>query len=190
MAARAPLVWTNKSVLEFAEGRDPIAAIIHAARTLALEAIQSGWSGPPFDPLLLAEQLDLALEPTNDVMDARAVPFGTKGIRIEFNPNRPKGRLRFSIAHEVAHTLFPDCRQVVRNRAREGGQPDDWQLELLCNIAAGEILMPIGSPYSLDREPVRIENLLRLRREYGVSMEAILLRVAALTPERCEPPRV
>src|SRR5207245_1567973 len=35
-------------------------------------------------------------------------------IQIEFNPNKPKGRLRYSIAHELAHTLFPDRAEAVR----------------------------------------------------------------------------
>ncbi len=53
--------------------------------------------------------------------------------------------MRFSIAHEIANTLFPDHIERVRNRrAAVVTRNDDWQLELLCNIAAAEFLMPGG----------------------------------------------
>jgi O-acetyl-ADP-ribose deacetylase (regulator of RNase III) len=65
------------------------------------------------------------------------------------------------------------------------GRDDDWQLELLCNIAAGEFLMPIGTAMELEREPINIETILRLQRQYDVSTEAISLRLVNLTSEPC-----
>ena len=106
-------------------------------------------------------------------------------MQIEFNPHRPHGRTRFSIAHEIVHTLFPDCGESVRNREQPGSlRRDEWQLELLCNIGAAEILMPSGYK-SLGREPVDMNNLLRLRREFDVSTEALLIRIAKLTGISC-----
>ena len=107
------------------------------------------------------------------------------GLRIEFNPNRPHGRLRYSMAHEIAHTLFPDCADMVRNRTPSAEFRDDtWQLELLCNIGAAELLMPTGY-VDLEEEGVDIDNLLRLREQFDVSTEAILLRIAKLTSQPC-----
>ena len=75
--------------------------------------------------------------------------------RIEYNPNRPRERRRYSVAHEIAHTLFPDCAKRVRHRGSHHGKrpgSDDWQLEALCNIAAAEILMPVvGTLPFMDR---------------------------------------
>ena len=51
------LRWTNRSVLAFAEGRDPVDAVTERARAIAMDAMDSGWSGPPFDPLALADFL-------------------------------------------------------------------------------------------------------------------------------------
>src|SRR5690606_15016956 len=118
----------------------------------------------------LADLLGIETTPRHDVEDARTVPVGRSGFRIEFNPTRPRGRLRYSIAHEIAHTLFPDCAEQVRNRvSRTDMLDDEWQLEALCNVAAAEFLMPIGSFPALKEEDLGIEHLMQLRRAYDVS---------------------
>jgi O-acetyl-ADP-ribose deacetylase (regulator of RNase III) len=177
--------WTNPSVTSLARSKDPIRAIEAKARETVLAAAQEGWEGPPFDPFKLAELLKITVVPSYDVLDARTVPVGSSGFQIEFNPNRPLGRIRFSVAHEISHTFFPDCSETVRNRALTGELRDDeWQLELLCNIGAAELLMPTDLG-DLEHEPVNIENLLRLRKEYDVSAEALCLRVVKLTDRPC-----
>ena len=176
--------WTNPSVVAFAEGADPVSAIQTKARQAVVEATERGWQGPPYDPFQLADLLSISVLPNDAVADARTVPFG-EGFRIEFNPNRPRGRVRYSVAHELAHTLFPDCAEMVRNRTPSAELADDtWQLELLCNIGAAELLMPTGYT-NLENEGIDIDNLLRLRGEFDVSTEAILLRVAKLTSTPC-----
>jgi len=155
------------------------------ARALVLRAVERGWSGPPFDPVQLAGLLGIPLEPKEDLQDARTVPVGRDSVRIEFNPNRPRARVRFSIAHELAHTFFDDCAAATRNRGSGRLRSDEWQLELLCNVAAAELLMPIGTFGSLADEPIGIDNLMRLRERYDVSAEAILLRYAKLSRLPC-----
>ena len=176
--------WTNPSVIAFAQGADPVSAIHTKARQTVVEAAERGWQGPPYDPFQLAELLEISIRPNDAVLDARIVPV-TDGLRIEFNPNRPHGRVRYSVAHELAHTLFPDCAEMVRNRTPSVELRDDtWELELLCNIGAAELLMPIGYT-DLESEGIDIDNLLRLRGEFDVSTEAILLRIAKLTSTPC-----
>jgi O-acetyl-ADP-ribose deacetylase (regulator of RNase III) len=177
--------WTNPSVLMLAGDGNPIDVITEKARTLVFDAIQNGWSGPPFDPFTLAEYLKLGIVPREDVADARTVPAGSQ-LRIEFNPNRPRSRVRYSIFHEIAHTLFPDCKDFVRNRLSHAEmQGDDWQLEMLCNMAASELLMPIGSLPTLQTERLSIDSILELRKKYEASTEAILLRAVRITNEPC-----
>jgi len=98
--------WTNASVLKFAEGRDPVKVVVQFARDIVLDAIDKGWSGPPFDPMKLADLRGLRTSPRGDIRDARTVLAGHDRVLIEYNPNRPSGRLRYSIAHEIAHTFF------------------------------------------------------------------------------------
>ena len=116
-------VWTNASVRELLKivgESDPVRAITQRAREVALDAMDKGWTGPPFDPLQLADHLGIAISPRYDVRDARTLPGPAGGVRVEFNPNRPSARVRYSIAHEIAHTLFPDCRDRIRQRSLHG----------------------------------------------------------------------
>ena len=177
--------WTNASVLALAGSREPVEAITSRARQITFEAAEAGWTGPPYDPLALAEHLKVPVVPVDDVYDARTVRVSARSVRIEFNPNRPAGRLRFSVAHELVHTFFPDVAQAARHRAlaTDLAWTDDWQLELLCNIGAAELLMPIGSFPAIAGEALSIEHLMQLRTDYQVSAEALLLRVAKLTNE-------
>lgn len=177
--------WTNSSVLALAGDRDPVEVVGDCARDLVFKATENGWTGPPYDPFALAAMLNIAVVPHEALGDARIVPAGS-GARIEFNPTRPRARVRFSVAHELAHTFFPDFQDAIRYRgAGESAGQDDWQIELLCNMAAGELLMPVGSFTTLEDEPLRIETLMELRRQYEVSTEALLLRVSKLTRRPC-----
>jgi Zn-dependent peptidase ImmA (M78 family) len=142
--------------------------------------MDAGWTGPPFDPLELARHLQIEVLPRNDVRDARTVPVDGKA-RIEFNPSRPRGRMRYSVAHEIAHTFFADCTERIRNRASYHELiGDDWQLEALCNIAAAELVMPFAKlPEFL--EPLTIDAIAETRAKFDVSAESILMRVVKMT---------
>lgn len=196
--------WTNASVLALAGNSDPIAVVIDMARRLVLAAVDAGWAGPPFDPFELARLLgfsavphqgvsDAAVRPAEPLREGRADPLtellgGPPEVGLEYNPTRPRGRLRFSIAHELAHTLFPDVAQAIRHRTGLGAVPrygvdDDWQLELLCNIAAGEFLMPTDTLLGLDDAPLDVDALMAVRARFEVSTEALLRRAATLTAQ-------
>src|SRR5437867_11139604 len=140
----SPSFWTNPSVRAIATEKTPIEAVTVLARDLVYKAIEDGWEGPPFDPFWLASYCKIPVTPRHDIPDARLIPEVSGGHRIEFNPNQPRARVRFSLAHEIGHTLFPDCDSMIRNRVPWTSRSDAWQLELLCNIAAAEILMPPG----------------------------------------------
>jgi hypothetical protein len=179
----ATTFWTNPSVLALAGDRDPVGVVTDHARNLVFSAVEQGWQGPPYDPFKLAELMHIRLVPREDLYDARIV-VGDERPQIEFNPTRPRGRVRFSVAHELAHTFFPDYQEVIRYRGGATEKTaDEWQLELLCNVAAAELLMPVGSFRSLEDEPLRIERLMDLRKTFDVSTEALLLRVAKLTEQ-------
>lgn len=175
------ILWTNKSVLKFAGDSDPILMIEAKARELVLRARDDGWSGPPYNPLVIADLLNIPVEANGDVIDARTIAT-SKGIKIEFNPSQPRERVRFSVAHEIAHTLFPDVGERPRHRGGTGSTSDEWQLEMLCNLAAAEFVMPLGSLPPSEQVPP-IEQLMSKRREFDVSAEAFLMRVVKTTAE-------
>jgi O-acetyl-ADP-ribose deacetylase (regulator of RNase III) len=173
--------WTNRSVLKFARDGDPIELIEAKSRELVLRARDAGWSGPPYNPIAIADLLRIPVEANSEILDARTVAVGG-GIRIEFNPTRPRERVRFSIAHEIAHTLFPDVAEQTRHRGGSKTVADEWQLEMLCNLAAAEFVMPLGSLPPSERLP-KIEQLMIDRRKLDVSAEAFLMRVVKTTAE-------
>lgn len=179
-------VWTNQSVLALSGQGDPIVTIQDAARSLVHKGLEAGWQGPPFDPFQLAELLGYRVVPCQEVPDARLVPEGTSGYRIDFNPQQSRRRIRFSVAHELAHTLFPDCRRAVRYRMKHPEvASDNWQLEMLCNVAAGEILMPANLLPIDERKRLSIVDLINLQDEFDVSMEALLLRSVRQERRHC-----
>lgn len=182
LAQSRAMQWTNRSVVLFAAGEDdPIGLIERKARELVLRARDEGWEGPPFNPLAIAKLLKIPAEANADVIDARTIS-NEKGVLIQFNPTQPRERLRFSIAHEIAHTLFPDVGDAPRHRGGNRDDPDDWQLEMLCNLAAAEFVMPMGSLPPRDRL-LRIEDLIKECRRFDVSIEAFLIRVTKVTNE-------
>jgi O-acetyl-ADP-ribose deacetylase (regulator of RNase III) len=181
------ITWSHPSVkrlLEESGQHDPYFEIARRARDLVLGALESGWNGPPFDPFELAEEAGLEMVPREDLDDARLVSIPGEEPRIEFNPLRRPARVRFSVAHELGHFLFSDHGEQIRYRAEshlEHARPDDWQLEVLCNVAAAEILMPAGSFPAAQADNLSLPHLLDLRAEFGVSTEALLRRVIKLT---------
>jgi hypothetical protein len=155
--------------------------VVERARRLVFEAVEAGWTGPPYDPIRLADLNHIAVVANPDVVDARTTVSEDGAILVEFNPNQPRGRRRYSIAHEISHTLFADVAEQVRHRmATLPDRSDDWQLELLCNVAAAEMLMPAGSLPANADEGLGIDQILALRSEFDVSVEAITLRLVKL----------
>src|SRR4051812_43612882 len=181
------ITWSHPSVrqlLEESGQHDPYAEIARRAREIVLEALESGWSGPPFDPFELAERAGVDTVPREDLDDARLVSPTGEQPRIEFNPHRRSARVRFSVAHELGHLLFTDHGAQARYRTEshaEHARSDDWQLEVLCNVAAAEILMPAGAFPAAHADDLSLPHLLDLRAEFGVSTEALLRRVVKLT---------
>jgi O-acetyl-ADP-ribose deacetylase (regulator of RNase III) len=172
--------WTNASVVAL-EADDPVSAIVERARNLVAKALDLGWSGPPFDPIALARLLGIEVVANGGVRDARLLTTEAGAPLIEYNPTRPRGRVRYSIAHEVAHTLFSDYREHVRHRGGDGQlAADDWQLEALCNIAAAELLMPLDSAEMLADTGVSVEIVLAAQKKFDVSLEALLIRAVRL----------
>lgn len=178
--------WRHPSILALAKDNDPIEVMTTRVRQVICEALEAGWEGPPYDPFLLAELRNIATVPSQEVIDARTKASAGNRFVIEFNPSRPPARIRYSIAHEIGHTLFPDCAHAIRNRAtHEQMGEDEWQLELLCNLAAAEILMPIGSLQDIRQADPSIDVVVEYRKRYQVSAEAVMLRLARLTTQRC-----
>jgi O-acetyl-ADP-ribose deacetylase (regulator of RNase III) len=178
-AASKETFWTNPSVLKFAEGRDPVTAVLNRAQQVVFEAIEEGWTGPPFDPFKLAQLRHLAVMPREDIPEARLTTHAGRAT-VEYNPLKSRFRVRYSVAHEVAHALFSDWIEATRNRSAHRVSAKEWQLEMLCNLAAAEFLMPTGTLLEFQGNQFDIHTVMEWRKVYEVSMEAMLLRLLRL----------
>lgn len=179
--------WTNVSVLAFARGIDPIQRARDVAATLRDLAAERGLIGPPVDVVRLAEHAGIALRPSDTTADARTTVADDGTTVVEYNPSRPRGRLRFSIAHELAHTQFPDFRDDIRHRSALGAVEgadlgDNWEIEVLCNIVAAELLLPEDAVAPLVNVETDIDFIMETRRRWDVSTEALLRRLVEASP--------
>jgi hypothetical protein len=179
--------WTNMSVLAFADGLDPVQKARDVAAELRALAAEHGLTGPPVDVVRLAELTGIALRPSDTTTDARTIAGDDGTTVVEYNPSRPRGRLRFSIAHELAHTQFPDVADQVRYRTALGAiehadSDDNWEVELLCNIVAAELLLPEDAVDPLVNVETDIDFIMETRRKWDVSTEALLRRLVEASP--------
>ena len=118
-------IWRHPSVIKLVDGHgrrdDPVAIIRERARELVAQAKALGWSGPPFDPRIMASLRGIGLRSDRLPLkqDAFIIPKGDDRLEIVFDPTRPSSRQNFSISHEISHTLFPDGYQMIRYRERD-----------------------------------------------------------------------
>jgi Zn-dependent peptidase ImmA (M78 family) len=123
-------------------------------------------------------------DPPRHSEDAELSPDGHGGVTMRVNPDRPLTRQRFSVAHEITHTFFPDyktkswCRTDARYR--DSGNPDDF-LEMLCDIGAAELLFPDPSFTQVCDATRSASDLVQLATDYCASREATLRRYAEVT---------
>lgn len=143
--------WQNPSVIALMKQRalpneTPQETIRRLARAMVADAKTHGWSGAPFDPEVLAELqgIEVACADGDIRAEARLMPLPGRRLRIDYAIDAPETRRRFSICHEISHTFFPDCfEQVQFRRENQNHDPVHAQLEQLCHIGAGELLLPI-----------------------------------------------
>lgn len=106
------------------------------------------WEGPPFCPLALTSLFGIRCkEVDHDIgSEGRILPYPNGQLWIEYRSGRLKERQRFTIFHEFAHTFFPDFCDLAPHHytiQRKPTDPED-EVEKLCDIAASEMLLPIG----------------------------------------------
>lgn len=161
---------------------DPVVAIRRKARALVDEVRASlGWEGPPFEPSHIASYRGFKVKSARDGFSQRQDACVTPGL-IVLNAAKPPKRRRYSVAHEIVHTLFPDYEaELLRSGALWRGDGDDDELELLCQIGAAELLLPEFSfRPRLQSLGLSLDATLQLEVEYDASTEAIIRRCVDL----------
>lgn len=169
---------------------DPRAAVRVKARELV--ALYTSYFGQPTMPLdveALASMRGVrkSSEAPTHSRDAELVPDGDGQVSMRVNPDRPETRQRFSMAHEVTHTFFPEYQLKVQCRPdpryRDPENPDDL-LEMLCDVGAAELLFPLPWFAVAARAIGSAAGLVKLADDYGGSREATIRRFAEISPHR------
>lgn len=166
-----------RALLEADGGDDPFAAIRRRARAVVTEALALGWEGPPFDMTELASFRGLSVSESTGLandQDACVTPG-----HVLVNAGKHRVRRRYSVAHEVGHTLFPDYEEELRRAGtlwrRDG---DESEFERLCQAAAAEFLMPLGAFEAAVRSRGRtLAGVVTLADDFDASLEAAARRI-------------
>jgi hypothetical protein len=97
------------------------------------------------------------------------------------------GRQRFTTFHEVAHTFLPGFRHAPQYRcAPLSPKARQDHTEMLCDLAASELLMPTRHVLRIVKESAfDLEAVGDLADECEASFEAAARRFVSLWPERC-----
>ena len=178
--------YSHNSVLRLIEhhkqiSEDPEEILRNLVREKLTEARSFIWDGPPFDPQILASIIGIPCEKSDKLFrseDAELHPTEDGKLVIRYNPDKPKTRQNFSIAHEIAHTFFPEYGDQYKARHRIGQFNPENEVEFLCDLGAGEIIMPTPE-FDLDVQNIGIslESLEELSKLYEVSPEATAIRM-------------
>jgi len=124
----------------------------------------------------------LSIEEREMIPEAVLSP-GRKGFRIYLQSNfigdpNSRVRRRFSLAHEIAHTLFYDLRGGVPKPVAKSPRGDD--LEDACHRGARLLLIPqrfLAQELRRIGQPIGADHVIELSRKFEVSVEAMLRRL-------------
>src|ERR1044071_2558077 len=123
---------------------DPVGAIRRRTRAVVATAMDRAWSGPPWDVGVLASLLDIRVVQTGLLSRGQDALWSSGCVLVG---RGARTRNRYSIAHEIVHSLIADYDEAVdlsrmtpaEKRRAEG------ELEYLCQVGAAELLMPCES---------------------------------------------
>lgn len=105
---------------------------------------------------------------------------------MDLNANDPPSRQRFTCAHEMMHTAFPNFTEEKRYRLDTSveAKPLNQEEEYLCDLGAAALLMPtalVADKYRLSEGGLKTVE--KLSRRADVSLEAAGNRLAELSAQ-------
>jgi len=112
------------------------------------------------------------------------------GFRIRIRAADPRGRRRFSIAHEITHLLIPSYHEhpVDKVDGLTGEFPAGDEEEYLCDVGATSMLLPEAMfRAECGRLRPSIESLFAVAEMFQSSIESTALRIDQLSVWPCVP---
>lgn len=165
---------------------EPRSAIL--ARSHLLLA-QFGQTEPPFPVEALGYIQGIVQVQEKDIpFDACLLPIAD-GYRVELCKYQTRGRKRFSLAHEIAHTFLIEMNPELRVPKRETGIETSSGRDLveeLCDLAAAELIWPM-SVFRADvwEEGLSLKSVVTLATRYHASLISTARRVTETNLWRC-----
>lgn len=180
--------WRSRAAVALCQQtgiRDAEEAIDAAVDRLLEEA---GENGPRADLEVLASFRGVREVNHAEMQEAgRLLPVGA-GYVIEVNAVHPAGKQRFTVAHEICHTLFNEAEQATGGTidAETGLFNPKREEEYLCDRGAGRLLLHPSwlGPLATDRT-ASVDTLLELSELCGASLEATAFQLARLALWPC-----
>jgi Zn-dependent peptidase ImmA (M78 family) len=183
----ASKTWTEPLVLRLAErtaDRDPEQAIESYARSL-LEAAEQ--TDLPVDVDLVASVKGVKRRRGEHDFAGRIYVEDDGQLVMDLNTTHNENRVRFTCAHEMMNTGFPDFEEEQRYRLDTvvESNPVNREEEYLCDLGAAALLMPEELVSDSYRLADGLSEVQRLSSDAEVSLEAAGNRLVGLADEAC-----
>ena len=142
---------------------------VEEAVAIVAERLLEGVQSPPTDLEALMPRLNVtAFEPDATLPISGELRKDGDGFKIVYSASLSQGRQRFTLAHELAHAVFestgPNCPRYGR------------ELERICDMLAGEILLPKQIFLKAVGEKVTPGRICQLARDFQTSLMATAIR--------------
>jgi hypothetical protein len=178
--------WLGREarLLEIIMGEtDAARAMQHRAQQLLDEAEATV---PPFDLGRVASYRGVrTIRRVSMTNDARLIPEA-HGLAVEVSRTHTRGKQRFSIAHEVAHTLLPGYSGGAVDDDTTGAYAPANEDEALCDVGGATLLLDPRRlrPYAAEGDP-SLTNLAMLADLFDASLQATAAQIASLNVWPC-----
>lgn len=174
-----------ESLLEEARHRYPGATDEELVIAVATDLVELLDLEPPVEPEVVASYQGIHRIERSPLSWAGCLVTEDDEVVIRVRNTDTPGRQRFTIFHEVAHTFLPGYRHVPQYRCTPlstRGRRDPS--EVLCDIAASELLMPARYVRSVIADAsFDLDSVGTLAEDCDSSLEAAARRFVALWPE-------
>ena len=181
-------VWQSavaRELMKMSSDNDPRTAIVQCARNLLEEA---QIIAPPVNLELLGSFQRIHTVEAVEMQEAGRLIPDMRGLRVQVNIRHSRGKQRFTIAHEIGHTLIPAYRRAphaVQDMVTglfSGGQEEEY----LCDVAAAELLLPDHLFRSqASALGCNLDTVVILARQFLASREAIARRLTSMNLWPC-----
>ncbi len=152
--------------MAFADRKTVPSAVVEIARRLT-----EGQKLPPTDLEAIFPRVDiLECHADPDMLTAGELRQAEGGFEIAYNQSESENRQRFTIAHEIAHAVMERTGPHCPRRGRE--------LERICDLIAGQILVPEEALAATVKSPLNLTEISRLARLFKSSLTMTAIRCA------------